>query len=104
MVIFPSVPTTWEYFKTAITTEFIPANKTQRARDELCKLKQTSSVEKQLSEYWNIVLMIGNLYERKKLDGFVDGLKYLVKVEVMKMNCKSIEYCSRVVLNIDRAI
>lgn len=99
-----NIPATWEAFKNAISTEFIPADHTQRAREKFKRLKQVSSVEKYLSEYRNFILMIGNTNEGEKLDRFIDGLKYQVKVEVLKANCESFEDCARVALNIDSAI
>lgn len=38
------------------------------------------------------------------MDRFVDGLKYNVRVEVLKTNCNSFEECARLALNVDSAI
>lgn len=48
--------------------------------------------------------MVGNMNEGEKMDQFVNGLKFQVKVEVMKMNCESFEDCDRVALYFDSAI
>lgn len=58
---------------------FVPADHTQRAHDERRTLRQSSSVEKYLSEYRNVDLMIGDMSEGEQLDLLVDGLKYNVK-------------------------
>lgn len=57
-----------------------------------------------MAEYRNAVLMIGNMLEDEKLDRFVEGLKYQVKVEVLKMNCSTFDDCARVALNVDSAL
>lgn len=104
LVNLQSTPTTWDSFKEALLAEFIPVDHTRRARDKLRKLKQTSSVERYLSEYRNITLMINDMSEGEKVDRFVDGLKYKVRVELLKLNCSSFEECARVALNVDSAI
>ena len=91
-------------FKLLLTTEFIPADHTRRARDKLRKLKQVGSVDKYLSEFRNIVLMIADMHEGEKLDKFVEGLKYNVRVEVLKSGCNQFEECARMALNVDSAI
>lgn len=48
--------------------------------------------------------MISDINYGKKVDRFVDGLKFNVKVEVLKTNCSSFEECARIALNIDSAI
>lgn len=104
MVNNSRIPTSWDEFKTMIIGEFVPADHTQRARDKLRKLRQISSVEKYLSEYRNIVLMISDINEGEKLDRFIDGLRYNVKVEVMKSRCHSFEEVARISLQVDNAI
>lgn len=104
LVNSPSVPTSWNKFKEFLILEFIPADHTPRARDKLRKLKQTTSVEHYLAEFRNIVLMIGDISEGEKIDRFVEGLKYNVKIEVMKSSVNSFEESARIALNIDSAI
>lgn len=48
--------------------------------------------------------MIVDINEGEKVDRFVDGLKFNVRVEVLKTNCTSFEECARIALNIDSAI
>lgn len=104
LVSSATTPTTWESFKAALMNEFIPRDHDRRARDKLRTLKQTTSVEKYLAEYRNITLMIGDMNDGEKVDRFVDGLKYQVRVEVLKTNCGTFEDCARVALNVDSAL
>lgn len=48
--------------------------------------------------------MIGEMHEGENIDRFVDGLKYNVRVEVLKSNCSTFEECARVALNVDSAL
>lgn len=48
--------------------------------------------------------MNAGMSEGEKLDHFVDGLKYNVKIEVMKANCNFFEECSKIALNVDSVI
>lgn len=104
LVKSPETFSSWDAFKNVIVKEFIPADHTRRARDKLRKLKQLGPVEKYLAEYRNTVLMIGDNNDGEKLDRFIDGLKYGVKVEVMKSGCSSFEECARIALTVDSAI
>lgn len=99
-----NIPSTWDEFRAVLMTEFIPADHKRRARDKLRRLKQTSSVEKYLSEYPNSTLQIGDMNEGEKVDRFVEGLKFNVRVEVLKTNSNSFEECARIALNVDSAI
>lgn len=100
----PESPTTWDSFKNALTAEFIPEDHCRRARNCLRKIRQTSSVEKYLAEFRNVVLMISDMNESEKVDRFLNGLKYQVKVEVMKNGVNSFEECARMAVNVDSAI
>jgi hypothetical protein len=62
-------------FKHQLTTRFGDVNSTQRARDKLAVLKQTSSVLKYATDFSNLCLRIGHVDEAEKLDRFVRGLK-----------------------------
>lgn len=99
-----NVPTTWDEFKRKLTSEFIPADHAQRARDKLRKRRQIGSVEKFLAEYRNIVLMIPEISGGEKLDRFVEGLKYDVIVEVLKSSRNSFEEAVHMALSIHSAI
>lgn len=92
-----TAPATWDAFKNVLTVEFIPA-------DRLHKLKQIGSVVNYLAEFRNIILMIPEMNEGEQLDRFIEGLKYSVKIEVMKSACNNFEDCARMALNLDSAI
>lgn len=62
------------------------------------------SVERYLSEYRNIILMVVDVSEGEKIDLFTNRLKYKVKIEVLKSSSDSFEECSRIDLNMDSAI
>lgn len=48
--------------------------------------------------------MIGNMHDGEKLDRFIVGLKYHVRVELMKTICNTFEESARIALNIYSAI
>lgn len=95
---------TLDAFKKQLVAEFIPSDDTRRGKEKLRNLKQETSVEKYLSEFRNAILMIGEMHEGEKIDRFVDGLKYHVRVEVLKSNFPSFEECACMVLNVDSAM
>lgn len=97
-------PTSWEGFRTKLVEEFIPADHNRQARDKLRRLRQNSSVEKYLCDFRNTILMISNISEDEKTDKFVSGLKYDLKLEVLKSRCNSFEECARMALSVDSAI
>lgn len=104
LVNYVNTPGTWEEFKQQMTTEFIPAEHTNRAREKLRHIKQTSSIERYFSEFINTVLLIGNMSEGEKLDRFADGLKFEIKVELMRAGPGSFQESARIALNFDIAI
>lgn len=95
---------TWDEFKHELTSKFVPVDNAHRARDKLRRLKQKTLVEKFLYEFRNTILLIDSMSEGKKIDRFVDGLKFEVKVEVLKAGPGSFEESARIVLNVDGAI
>lgn len=99
-----NVPATWEQFKASVNTEFIPLDHVKRSRDRLRRLRQLHSVSKYLSEFRNLILAIPGMSEGEKLDRFIEGLKYPVRVEVLKTHSDSFEECARIALNVDSAI
>lgn len=99
-----STPNSGEGFKSLITAELIPADHVRRARDKLRKLKQVVSVEKYLSDFRNIIFMRTDMNKGERLDKFIEGLKYSVKVKVLKSGCNQFEDFERLALNIDSAI
>lgn len=87
-----------------LATEFIPTDHTKRARDKLRNLKQVPSVEKYLPDYKNTILIFADMSAGEKLNRFVDGHKYSVKIEVMKAGCNSVEECSKIGPSVDSVI
>lgn len=100
----PCSPTTCMEFRNVLMAQFIPADHILRARYWLRKLRQTTSVEKYLVEYRNIVLKIADLNEGEKLDRDVEELIYHINVEVMKYNWNSFKDCATIALNVDSDI
>lgn len=70
-----STPSSWMEFKRAIIQEFVPAVHGKRARDKLCKMKQTRSVERFRLEFRNLILTIRGMHEDERIDRFLEGLK-----------------------------
>lgn len=68
----------------------------RRARDKLRRQKQTTSVSKYLSEFGNITLAISEVNEGKRVDWFVDGLKYRIRVGVPKTLVEFFEEAFRI--------
>ena len=99
-----TAPTTWEQFRNDIFQEFVPSDHARRAREKLRKLKQTMTVAKYLSEFRNLVLTIPDVSDGEKYDKFVSGLKYQIRLEVMKGSVGTFEEAARVALNVDGAI
>ena len=96
-------PTSWEDFKTGVVKEFVLEDHVRRARDRLRKLQQTTSVSKYLAEFRNIVLNIPDISNGEKWDRFCDGLKYEVRLEVMKSTLTSFEETAKIALRVDSA-
>eukprot|EP00171_Calliarthron_tuberculosum_P005965 IDg5965t1 len=97
-------PASWEAFKIAIKTEFVPADHVRRARDKLKILKQRSSVVRYLSEFRNVILAILDVTKGEKFDKFVDGLKNTIRMEVLKSTVQSFEEATQMAVRIDSAL
>ena len=97
-------PGTWAGFKVAITREFVPEDHVRRARDKLRKLKLTGTVSKYLSEFKNLALTIPDVTDGKKWDRFCSGLKYDVRLEIIKSSFNAFEKVAQLALSIDSAI
>ena len=65
--------------------EFVPSDHVRLARDKLRRLRQTSAVSKYLAEFRNLALTNPDMTDGEKLDKFCVGLKYEVRVEVLKL-------------------
>lgn len=98
------VPTTWDSFKAAVVDEFVPEDHVSRARDMLRKLKQVTSVSKYLSDFRNIALTIPEITDGEKWDKFCSGLKYEVRLVVLKSAVTTFEDAAKIALRVDSAI
>lgn len=99
-----TVPTTWTQFKDKIISEFVPDDHVRRSRDRLRKLKQNSSVSKYLSDFRNICLTVPGMTDGEMWDRFCTGLKYDVRLEVMKSSVTTFEEAAKIALRVDSAI
>lgn len=94
----------WIEFKSALSAEFVPPDHVGRARDRLHRLKHTSSVSKYLSKFGNETLTIPEMSDWEKLDRFCTGLKYEIRVEVLKSTVHTFKESTAVALGIDSAL
>ena len=97
-------PSTWDTFKAALRKEFIPEDHVRRARDKFRRLRQLSSVAQYLAEFRNLCLVIPDFHQSEKLDKFISGLKYSVRVEVLKSNLETFEDAAKVALRVDSVL
>ncbi len=99
-----NIPATWEEFKNRLRAEFVPQDNVRRQRDKLSRLVQNKSVALYLETFRNIVISIPDISEAEKLDKFLNGLKPMIRLEVLKAGCKNMNDASRVALNVDSAL
>jgi Retrotransposon gag protein len=99
-----NVPGNWEAFKIAVRTEYVPQDSSRRARDRIRKLCQKVSVASYISEFRNIVITIPGITAEEQLDRFCEGLKPVIKLEVLKSNVNKMNEAVRVALNVDSAL
>lgn len=93
-----------DLIKQHLIRKSVSADIAKRARNRLCKLRQTKSVAKCLAEFRNEVLTISEMHKKVKIDGLVKRLKFVLRVEVSKMEVKSFDDCSRAALYVDSAL
>jgi hypothetical protein len=74
--------TTWTTFATAIRTAFQPPNFQQYLRQQLKRLRQTSTVQEYTSQFQNLVGQIEGMGELDQVTYYIDGLKPSTKMEV----------------------
>lgn len=72
--------------------------------DKLRKLRQSSSVSTFLSEFRNLVLKIPDILQGENLDKYIEGLKYEVRVEVLKSNANTFEETASITSRVEGAI
>lgn len=93
----------WEILN-AVITEFIPSGQARRARDELPKLKTTRAAARYLSDLRNIIQTMPRMQKDEKVDIFIEGLNFNIRVEVLKAQVETPDECAHVALNIDSEI
>lgn len=99
-----NLPQTWDQFKNMFRSEFVPQDSVRRQRDKLRNLVQTKSVSLYLETFRNLVISIPDISEAEKLDKFVNGLKPMIRLEVLKAGCNNMHDASRIALNVDSAL
>ena len=100
----PESPGTLDTLFAALRVEFIPADHVRRTRDKLNRLRQTRSVAAYLNEFRSIVLKLPQMSEEDKWDKFLNGLKYPIRLEVLKSGAASLDGAATVALNVDSAM
>ena len=98
------IPDTWQTLKLGIRAEFVPQDSVRRQRDKLNKLIQITSVASYLEAFRNIVISIPDISEAEKLDKFLNGLKPMIRLEVLKSGCANMNDAYRIALNVDSAL
>jgi hypothetical protein len=73
---------TWTTFATAVRTAFQPPNFQQYLRQQLKRLRQTSTVQEYTSQFQNLVGQIEGMGELDQVTYYIDGLKPSTKMEV----------------------
>lgn len=67
-------PTTWDVFKTLLIEKFRPDNSDLLAHDRLASLRQVSTIESYVESFTDICILLEDITEDKKCDGFMRGL------------------------------
>lgn len=98
------IPQSWDAFKVAVSTNFIPFDHLRRTKDKVRKLVQNASVSKYLNVFCSLVLTIPNMNDGKKLEKFCAGLKTQVRLEVPKAGPVNIDDVARIVQHVDSAV
>lgn len=99
------VPSTWKEFKNGVIAECIPEDHVRQARDCIRRLKQNGSVSKYLSEFCNLVLTILDIsFPRWEMGQVFAGLKYDIRIKVMKSTVVTFEVAATVTLRVSIAL
>lgn len=69
------VPRTWETLKASIIAQFRPTKALDNARDDLDRLKQTTSIQKYVDNFMDIIMLIPSMTEEESCHRFRVGLK-----------------------------
>ncbi len=74
---------TWTQFKDGLTKSFRTINHSDRARDQLVRLVQRTSVSEYANRFSALVFDIEDLQESEKIDRFFRGLKPAIRKELV---------------------
>jgi hypothetical protein len=86
----------WDDLKTALVEQFKPVNSSKIARDNLAKLRQSTSVQAYIHTFRAITLEIDDIAESEKLDRFIRGLKDRVRQEVELQEPTMLDQAARI--------
>jgi len=75
-------PTAWTPFKNQLKTQFQPVNPISTARDDLDKLRQTTSVREYIQRFTKISHLITDSTPGELIHSFICGLKNQVRQQI----------------------
>lgn len=87
-----------------LLSEFVPEDHVRRARDQLRRLKQTTSKSKYIVEFLSCILTIKDVLAKERFDRFVQGLKKEVRREVLNSQTSKVEGAVGIELCVDSAL
>lgn len=93
-----------KYFYREGNAKFVSWEHEKRACDQLHQQFQTNSVSQYISEIRTITLAIVDMCNEERMEIFIDGLKSLIPIKVLKSQIKKFGGCTRTALNINRSI
>jgi Retrotransposon gag protein/Zinc knuckle len=89
-------PSTWPDFKTAITAQFQPLDPVLKARQQLHRCRQTTSVANYTTQLRAIFVRIPDISESEKYARFLEGLKPAMQQKVVEADVSTFEAAARV--------
>ena len=96
-----AAPSTWPDFKLQIIRAFQAENPVTNARDKLSRLRQTGSVASYISQVRDLRTRIPNISDDELCHRFIEGLKPLVKREVLIKNPSTFQEAAELADRID---
>lgn len=91
-------------FKNAVICEVLPWNHSKRARNKLCRLKQTRSIARYLAEFRRTILTINEMHEGEEINKFFQALRYHDCIGVQKKKGETLDECTRISLKSNGAM
>ena len=82
---------TWQEFVNAAESQFGATNDRQKARDELARLVQKTSVEDYAGKFKDLKTRIKGISDDECLDRFKRGLKAVVQLDVERANLQDLQ-------------